>query len=68
LRETLTNLEEKLAPHHFIRVRKSAIINGARIDEIRPMFDGVYDIVLTEGTVVTSSRRYAHKLRALLQS
>src|SRR5215470_7064942 len=68
LRETLARLEEKLASHHFIRVRKSAIVNGARIDEIRPMFDGVYDIVLTEGTVVTSSRRYAHKLRALLES
>ena len=68
LRETLAHLEEKLAPHHFIRVRKSAIVNGACISEIRPMFDGVYDIVLAEGTVVTSSRRYAHKLRALLES
>jgi len=68
LRETLTHLEEKLAPHHFIRVRKSAIVNGACISEIRPMFDGVYDIVLAGGTVVTSSRRYAHKLRALLES
>ena len=68
LRETLTRLEEKLAPHHFIRVRKSAIVNAACISEIRPMFDGVYDIVLAKGTVVTSSRRYAHKLRALLES
>src|SRR5690348_9798346 len=68
LLETLTHLEEKLAPQHFIRVRKSAIVNGACISEIRPMFDGVYDIVLAEGTVVTSSRRYAHKLRALLES
>jgi two-component system LytT family response regulator len=68
LRETLAHLEEKLAPHHFIRVRKSAIVNGACISEIRPMFDGVYDIVLAQGTVVTSSRRYAHKLRALLES
>jgi two-component system LytT family response regulator len=68
LRETMADLEEKLAPHHFIRVRKSAIVNGARISEIRPMFDGVYDIVLAGGTVVTSSRRYAHKLRALLES
>jgi DNA-binding LytR/AlgR family response regulator len=57
-----------LAPHHFIRVRKSAIVNGACISEIRPMFDGVYDILLAEGTVITSSRRYAHKLRALLES
>ena len=68
LRETLAHLEEKLAPHHFIRVRKSAIVNGACISEIRPMFDGVYDIVLAEGTVVTSSRRYAHKLRTLLET
>jgi two-component system LytT family response regulator len=68
LRETLAHLEEKLAPHQFIRVRKSAVVNGASITEIRPMFDGVYDIVLAGGTVVTSSRRYAHKLRALLES
>jgi len=68
LRETMAHLEEKLASHHFIRVRKSAIVNGACISEIRPMFDGVYDIVLAGGTVVTSSRRYAHKLRALLES
>jgi two-component system, LytTR family, response regulator len=68
LRETLAHLEEKLSPHHFIRVRKSAIVNGGCISEIRPMFDGVYDIVLAEGTVVTSSRRYAHKLRTLLET
>jgi len=47
LRETLAHLEEKLAPHHFIRVRKSAIVNGACISEIRPMFDGVR--ITTEG-------------------
>src|SRR6202166_4067861 len=45
LRETLAHLEEKLVPHHFIRVRKSAIVNSARISEIRPIFDGVYDII-----------------------
>jgi len=32
------------------------------------MFDGVYDIVLAEGTVVTSSRRYAHKVRTLMET
>jgi len=52
LRKTLAHLEQKRAAHHFIRVRKSATVNGAYISEIRPMFDGVYDIVLAEGTVV----------------
>src|SRR5437868_15124845 len=42
-------------------------LNTARIREIRPMFDGVYEIVLAEGTLVTSSRRCAHKLRAVLE-
>lgn len=68
LRETMANLEERLAPHQFIRVRKSAIVNGACISEIRPMFDGTYDIVLADGAVITSSRRYSHKLRAMLES
>ena len=71
LRETIAHLEEKLAPHHFIRVRKSAIVNGACVLARFGSVDvrhGVYDIVLAGGTVVTSSRRYAHKLRALLES
>jgi two-component system, LytTR family, response regulator len=41
LRETLARLEVKLAPHHFIRVRKSAIVNGPWISVIRPIFNGV---------------------------
>ena len=40
LGETMAHLEEKLALHHFIRVRKPAIVNGACISEIRLMFDG----------------------------
>ena len=47
LRETLAHLEEKLAPHHFIRVRKSAIVNGACISEIRNITD-VEQIVIRE--------------------
>jgi two-component system, LytTR family, response regulator len=49
LRETLTNLEEKLAPHHFIRVRKSAIVNGACISEIRPSQILEYPALLLTG-------------------
>jgi hypothetical protein len=52
----------------FLLSLEVLVTDDLLLDEIRPMFDGVYDIVLAEGTVVTSSRRYAHKLRALLES
>ena len=59
---------KRVAPHHFIQLRKSAIVNSAPISQIRPMFDG--DLRHRAGIedAVTSSRRYAHKLRALLES
>jgi two-component system, LytTR family, response regulator len=68
LRETVAHLEEKLAAAPLHPRAEVSIVNGACISEIRPMFDGVYDIVLAGGAVITSSRRYAHKLRALLES
>jgi hypothetical protein len=42
------------------------VLHGARISEIRPMSDGIYDIVLGERAVLRSGRRYAHKLSSSL--
>jgi two-component system LytT family response regulator len=68
LRETMTNLENRLAAQRFFRVRKSAIVNGSRIREIRPMFHGEYDLVLTDGTTLTSSRRFRQNIQTFLDS
>ena len=66
IRETLTGLETKLNPEQFVRIRHSAIINTARIKELRPLFKSTYEIVLNDGTKLTTSRRYYKKVAALL--
>ena len=66
IRETLTSLETKLNPEEFLRIRHSTIVNVKRIKELHPLFKGEYEIVLQNGVKLTSSRRYRHKLDALL--
>jgi len=66
IRETLTSLETKLNPEEFLRIRHSAIVNVKKIKELHPLFKGEYEIVLHNGAKLTSSRRYRHKLDALL--
>lgn len=66
IRETLSGLEGRLHPEEFVRLRHSAIINIKRIKELRPLFKGEYEVVLQNGTKLTSSRRYRAKLASLL--
>lgn len=66
MRETLNNLESKLDPNQFLRIRHSTIVNLARVKELRPLFNGEFEIVLHNGTALTSSRRYRKKLSAIL--
>jgi len=66
IRETLTSLEKKLNPEEFLRIRHSAMVNIKRIKELHALFKGEYEIVLQNGVKLTSSRRYRHKLDALL--
>ena len=68
IRETLTALETKLNTQEFVRIRHSAIVNVKRIRELRPLFKGEYEIVLQNGTKLTSSRRYRQRLEELLSS
>jgi two-component system LytT family response regulator len=68
IRETLTSLESKLNAQEFLRIRHSAIVNVKRIRELRPLFKGEYEIVLQNGTKLTSSRRYRRHVEELLSS
>lgn len=66
LRETMDALAAKLPADQFLRIRRSVIVNAARVKELQPLFKGEYQITLHDGTQLTSSRRYRTQLSPLL--
>jgi two-component system, LytTR family, response regulator len=67
MRETLSNLEKRLDPIRFARVHRSTIVNVQRIKELHPLFRGEYEIVLKDGTRVSSGRNYRDRLQELVE-
>ena len=65
MRETLGALESRLDPKIFVRISRSIIVNAQRIKELHRLFYGGYELVLQNGTKLTSSRRYRDKLKQL---
>lgn len=63
LRESLTSLGERLPPERFIRVHRSAIVNGDRVRELRRG-----TVILEGGTRVSISRRRSESVAAMLRS
>ena len=66
VRQTISSMEEQLDPEKFLRIHRSAIVNVARIRELRPLFSGEYDVILEGGTALTLSRNYKDRLFRLL--
>jgi two-component system LytT family response regulator len=67
MRETLSNLETRLPGTTFLRIHRSAIVNIERIREVQPWFAGDYVVILTDGTKLTTGRRYRTAVQALLE-
>jgi two-component system, LytTR family, response regulator len=65
---TMNGLEARLDPRRFLRIHRSTIVNLGRVKELRPMFHGEYRVVLGDGAVLTSGRRYAKSLHKLVQN
>ena len=68
LRETLTQMEEKLDPGMFARIHRSTIVNLERIREMHPLFKGDQIIILKDGTELTVSRNYRESLIQALET
>jgi two-component system LytT family response regulator len=66
MRETLSNLEQRLLPFRFLRIHRSRLVNADRIKELHALFHGEYELVLSDGTRLTSSRHYRDVLQRLL--
>jgi len=60
LRETMSALETRLDPRHFLRVHRSAIVNIDRVKAIHPWFNGYLVLVLAGGEKLRMSR-YQHE-------
>jgi two-component system LytT family response regulator len=61
LRQTLSNIQNRLDPDTFIRVHRSAIVNIEALKELQPGFDGAYGVELKDGTKLRLSRGYRER-------
>lgn len=60
LRETMTNLENKLDPNHFMRIHRTSIVHIKYIQEIQP--DGEdYLVLMKDGAYLPMSKTYKSK-------
>ena len=67
IRETMNALETRLDPERFVRIHRSTIVNSDRIQELEPLFQGDYLIILRDGTRLPSSRAYRDRLRRFIE-
>lgn len=68
VRIPLKRLEQRLAPHGFVRVHRSAIVNVDRIKELEPWFHGEYVVVLKDGMKLTSSAAHSQALHRIIDA
>jgi two-component system LytT family response regulator len=66
VRESLQVLASRLDPAEFVRIHRSHLVRIDRIRRLTPCGHGEYELTLSDGTRLTSSRSYREQLRQLL--
>jgi len=64
-KETLTGLMARLDPLEFLRIHRSHAVNVRFVRELRPLLHGEYQIVLSDGTELTSGRSFRAAIQAM---
>ena len=67
LRETMDRIEKKLDPAAFVRLRRSTIVRIDQIQELHPTARGEFEVLLKDGTRLSSTRRYRKNLQTALK-
>jgi two-component system LytT family response regulator len=62
LRETMTNIENKLDSKTFLRVHRSAIVNLRYVKEVRREGQSEFSVLLSNGQKVAMSRSYHSRI------
>jgi two-component system, LytTR family, response regulator len=65
-RTTLRDLEQRLDPARFLRIRHSAMVNVAHIASVVPWSSTQYQIELQGGTRLISTKLYRQRVRSLI--
>lgn len=65
-REAISNLENRLDPHLFQRIGRSAIVNLDCVRELQSWSRGDYKVILHDGTELKLSHRYRDNLNQFL--
>jgi len=66
MRARLSELEERWAPHGFVRVHRGFVVNLRRAVEVRPRLNGTAVLVMADGAEVPIARRQVGDLRRKL--
>ncbi|RKH64051.1 DNA-binding response regulator [Corallococcus aberystwythensis] len=66
LRQPLRELESRLDPERFVRIHRSTLVNLQRVQELRPLLHGEYQVILHDRTMLKLSRGYRERLGPLL--
>jgi DNA-binding LytR/AlgR family response regulator len=67
VRAALSEIEQRFAPHGFVRVHRSYVANLRRAVEIRPQLGGGATVVMADGSQVPVARRQVADLRRRLR-
>jgi two-component system LytT family response regulator len=68
VRDSLRNIEARLAPHGFLRIHRSILVKLASIRELVAKDSGDHEVVLHDGTVLRLSRNYKDALYEALNA
>jgi two-component system LytT family response regulator len=66
LRETIANIEMRLALSGFVRIHRSALVNVDRVRELRPRSKGEFNVVLLDGKQLKLTRNYRAAIERLV--
>lgn len=66
LRETMAELEARLASRRFTRIHRSVLVNVDRIQSLSPTLSGDHRLLLHDGRELTLSRTYRSRLEQVL--
>jgi len=67
LRESISDLAQKLRPYGFIRIHRSVVVNTSFVEEIKPYLSGQCGLQVKGGKEYTVTRTYKKNLKSLAE-